>query len=78
VNANLRKSWKESVLTEDMLHQRVGKLVEYDFVATRPSVTDRWRGDVTVEHLLLNFGRWWSLSWTALGRSRGKTVRVQT
>jgi hypothetical protein len=78
LNVNLRKSWEESVLTEDMLHQRVGKFVEYDLVATRPGVTDRWRGNVTIEHFLLNFGRRWPLSRTALGGSRGKTVRVQT
>ena len=75
---NTSKAWKRSVLTDDMFHQGVGHLVEDDTVPTRPGVADRWRGDVTVEHLLLNLGRRWALGWARLGRGSRKIVRAQT
>jgi hypothetical protein len=61
-----------------MVHQRVGQLVEDDLIATRPSVADRWRGDVTVEHLLLDLGRGRALGWARLGGGNRKIVRAQS
>jgi len=72
------KTWKRSVLSDDMFHQSVGKLVEDDLIATRPGVADRWRGDITVKHFLLNLGRRGTLNLAALGRCSRKIVRAQS